>query len=143
MTTLKLAYLRQDNILHPNQTTRNNKPRKAFKDSALISSTINSDRQNNRRRYNRGTFTSRGSFRGNTTNTFGRGTDYNRGRGFDNIRGRRISKRSRAFISRGRGNFRGGYQNQNKCYICEEFGHTVVYCPALRETVEKKQKEKL
>src|SRR5579871_5546629 len=139
MTTLKLVCLRQDNILYPNQTTRNNKPRKVFEDSALISSIINNDRQNNKGRYNRGTFTGRGSFRGNTTTTFGRGTDYNRGRGFDNTKGRGISNKSRAFISRDKRNFRGGYQNQNKYYICKEFGHIVVYCPAVRETVEKKQ----
>src|SRR5579871_3612725 len=102
MTTLKLACLRQDNILHPNQTTRNNKSRKVFKDSALISSTINSNRQNNRERYNRGTFTDRGSFRGNTITTFGRETNYNRGRGFDNTRGKGISNRSKVFISRGK-----------------------------------------
>src|SRR5579871_4094910 len=143
MTTLKLACLRQDNILHLNQTTGNNKPRKVFEDSALISSTINSDRQNTRRRYNRVIFTGRGSFRGNTTNTFGKGTDYNRGRGFDNTRGRGISDRSRAFISRSRGNFREGYQNQNKYYIYREFSHTVEHYPAVRETVEKKEKERL
>src|SRR5579871_749189 len=135
MTILKLAYLRQDNILHLTQTTGNNKPRKTFEDSALISSIINSDRQNNRGRYNRGTFTSRGSFRGNTTNTFSRGTDYNRDRGFDNTRGRGINDRSRVFISRNRENFRGGYQNQNKYYICGEFGHTVVHYPAVKKTI--------
>src|SRR5579871_3964099 len=143
MTILKLAYLRQDNILHLTQTTGNNKPRKAFEDSTLISSIINSDRQNNRGRYNRGTSISRGSFRGNITNNFDRGINYNKGRGFDNTRGRGINDRSRAFISRGRGNFRGGYQNQNKCYICREFGHTAVHCPAVRETIEKKQRERL
>src|SRR5579871_3774573 len=104
MTTLKLVCLRQDNILHPNQTTRNNKPRKVFEDSALISSIINSDRQNNRERYNRGTSIGRGSFRGNITSSFGRETDYNRDRVFDNTKGRGINNRSRVYISRGRGN---------------------------------------
>src|SRR5579871_2052225 len=143
MTTLKLACLRQDNILHPNQTTGNNKPRKVFEDSALISSTINSDRQNNRGRYNRGIFTSRGSFRRNTINIFSRGINYNKGRGFDNTRGRGINNRSRVFISKSRGNFKGRYQNQNKCYIYREFDHTIIYYPAIRETIKKKQKERL
>src|SRR5579871_5933195 len=127
MTILKLAYLRQDNILHLTQTTGNNKPRKAFEDSALISSIINSDRQNNRERYNRGTSIGRGSFRGNITSNFGRETDYNKDRGINN--------RSRVYISRGRGNFRRGYQNQNKYYIYREFGHTVVHYSAIRETI--------
>ena len=103
----------------------------------MILSIINSDRQNNRGRYNRGTFTSRGSFRGNTITTFSRGTDYNRDRGFDNTRDRGISNKSRAFISRDRGNFRERYQNQNKYYIYREFSHTVVYYPIVREIIER------
>ena len=103
MMTLKLACLRQDQIINPQAED------KKTNDTALMMT----NRDGNKDRGNRG------NGRGNRGNGRGRG----RGRG------------------RGKGRAQGLYQAN--CLACGEYGHIMMDCPAVKETVEKRKREKL
>ena len=142
MMTLKLACLRQDQIVNP-QVGMNNK--KTSNDTALM--TFN-DRGNSRGRsrsrgrgrgrgIGRGTFTGRGFTRGTFRGGFNTGFNI---RSFD-----RGGYSRGGYSKHGYDGSHGRTQNtyQGNCLACGEFGHIIMDCPAVKETVEKKQREKM